>query len=124
MVHPPILNKQDRRLPPYKIAQGPGQLSIWHRSICRRRPGILRLVPSLGPIARRDAIHAILQLTRPLPCYGSKDRITVTSLGDTHEYPLFQTHRLRGRCRHEQPHHGRRWISIRAAVAPEPCSCC
>lgn len=51
MVHPPILNKQDRRLPPYKIALGLGQLSIWHRSIYRRRPGIRRLVQSFGPPA-------------------------------------------------------------------------
>src|ERR1700719_4056661 len=46
--------------------------------------------------------------------------MTITYLlGDTHEHPLYQTHRLRSRSSGERPDHGRSRISVRASGAPE-----
>src|ERR1700733_15292539 len=45
--------------------------------------------------------------------------MTTTCLGDTHEHPLFQTHRLCSRSRNERLGFWRPRISLRAAVSPE-----
>src|SRR5450631_63518 len=45
--------------------------------------------------------------------------MTTTCLGDTHEHPLFQTHRLCRRSRYEWLGFWRPRISLRAAVSPE-----
>jgi hypothetical protein len=47
--------------------------------------------------------------------------MTTTCLGNTHEHPLFQNHRVRSCSIDERPCHGRPRISFRVAVAPAAC---
>src|ERR1700689_3459819 len=48
--------------------------------------------------------------------------MTTTCIGDTHEHPLFQTHRLCSRSRNERLGFWRPRLSLRAAVSPEHAS--
>lgn len=77
------------------------------------------------PSERRPVIHRELLIIRRISREHLQDRAQDYAiddnchLGDTHEHPLFQTHRLRSRSRRQRPSFKRPRIPLRAAVSAE-----
>jgi hypothetical protein len=77
------------------------------------------------PSEQRPVIHRESRIVRRISREHPQDRVQDYAIDDNyhlrdpHEHPLFQTHRLCGRSRHERLDFGRPRISLRAAVSPK-----